>query len=62
MEGDLCDLNPDTVVLERDEEGNLIDPDADTSENAATAPSVPLDSDGNAMDPAPLQNCVIYEE
>lgn len=61
-EGDLCDLNPDMVVLERDEEGNLIDPDADMADDAATAPSVPLDSDGNNEGPAPLQNSVIAEE
>ena len=32
------------------------------SDNAAIAPSAPLDSDSNEMGPALLQNCVIAEE
>lgn len=59
-EGDLCDINQNLVVLERDENGNIVDDESD--EEARLNVSVPVDSDGGDTGPAPLQNDVLPDE
>ena len=47
-EGELCDINRNLVVLERDENGNIVNDD-ESAEEASLHVSVPVDSDGGTL-------------
>ena len=50
-EGDLCELNSNLIILERDENGNILDEDGNNVSNAEDPNAMATDPPSNAEDP-----------